>query len=184
MINLRYKPTLEGEKIILRPFLPEDFSYMEECLEDPEVTKFTGSDSGFDREFVIEWYNARNIQEDRLDLAIVDKRQQIPVGEAVINEYDEKKHSMNFRILIGPRGRDQGFGTEATKLIIDYIFRNTDLKQITLGVYAFNPRAQRVYEKIGFVMESIDKDDLEYEGELIDAYNMILTRERWLSMTN
>ncbi len=182
MINLKYKPTLVGEKIILRPFQPEDFDYMEECLMDPEVTKFTGSDSDFDRDFVLEWYNTRNIQEDRLDLAIIDKKQQIPVGEAVVNEYDVMKHSMNFRILIGPRGRDQGFGTEATKLMIDYIFKNTDLKQITLGVYAFNPRAQRVYEKIGFVLESIDKDDLEYEGELIDAYNMVLTRERWNSL--
>lgn len=182
MIKLKHKPTLEGEKIILRPFQPEDFDYMEECLMDPEVTKFTGSDTDFDRDFVLEWYNTRNIQEDRLDLAIVDKKQQIPVGEAVVNEYDEMKHSMNFRILIGPRGRDQGFGTEATKLMIDYIFKNTDLKQITLGVYAFNPRAQRVYEKIGFVLESIDKDDLEYEGELIDAYNMVLTRERWNSL--
>ncbi|MBP1756768.1 MAG: family N-acetyltransferase [Firmicutes bacterium] len=182
MIDLKKKPTLVGDKIVLRPFQEDDFSYMEECLMDPEVMKFTGSDSDYDRDFVLEWYNTRNIQEDRLDLAIVDKHRQVPVGEVVINLYDEKKHSMNFRILIGPRGRDQGFGSEATKLMIDYIFRNTDLKQITLGVYAFNARARRVYEKIGFELESIDKDDLEYEGELIDAYNMVLTRERWLIM--
>ena len=182
MINLKSKPTLIGEKVILRPFRPEDLGFLEECLVDPEVNKYTGSDACFDRDFVIQWYNTRNIQEDRLDLAIVDKIQQIPVGEAVINEYDEIKHSMNFRILIGPKGRDKGFGTEATKLMIDYIFKNTDLTQITLGVYAFNPRAKRVYEKIGFVLESIDKDDLEYEGELIDAYNMVLTRDRWSSL--
>lgn len=182
MIDLKRKPTLTGDKIILRPFQPEDFNYMEECLMDPEVIKFTGSDADYDRDFVMEWYQTRNVQEDRLDLVIVDKIRQHPVGEAVINLYDEKKHSMNFRILIGPRGRNQGFGSEATGLMIDYIFRNTDLKQITLGVYAFNARARRVYEKIGFELESIDKDDLEYEGELIDAYNMVLTRERWLAM--
>ena len=86
---------------------------------------------------------------------------------------------MNFRILIGPKGRNQGFGTEATRLIIDYVFQNSDLKQITLGVYSFNPRAKTVYEKIGFVSESIDKDDLEFEGQMIDSINMVLTRERW-----
>ena len=86
---------------------------------------------------------------------------------------------MNFRILIGPKGRNQGFGTEATRLIIDYVFQNSDLRQITLGVYSFNPRAKKVYEKIGFVDESIDKDELEYEGQMIDAINMVLTRERW-----
>lgn len=64
-------------------------------------------------------------------------------------------------------------------MTIDYIFLNSTLKQVTLGVYAFNPRAMRVYEKVGFTLESIDKGELEFEGELIDAFNMVLTRDKW-----
>ncbi|HYK73576.1 MAG TPA: GNAT family protein [Pseudoneobacillus sp.] len=182
MVDLTSKPKLVGEKVILRPFLiDEDLPYLEECLNDQEVNKFTGSSSDFNREQIIDWYSTRNQQTDRLDLAIVDKLQNILVGEAVVNLYDETNQSMNFRILIGPRGRNKGFGTEATQLIIDYIFKNTDLKQITLGVYAFNPRAIKVYEKVGFVVDSIDKADLEFEGEMIDAFNMKLTSENWLN---
>lgn len=180
MIDLSYKPHLAGEKTILRPFKAGDFPYLEECLTDPEVHKFTGSGSDFDRDTVMQWYNTRNEQTDRLDLAIVDKSTDILVGEVVVNLYDEQNQSMNFRILIGPRGRNRGLGTEATQLMIDYIFKNTQLNQLNLGVYAFNPRAIKVYEKIGFVVDSIDKNDLEYEGEWIDAFNMILTRENWM----
>ena len=180
MIDLTHKPHIIGEKVILRPFKPEDFPYLEECLTDPETIKFTGSDSDFDRDFVMQWYNTRNDQTDRLDLAIVDKSTDILVGEVVANLYDEQNQSMNFRILIGPRGRNRGLGTEATQLMVDYIFNNTNLNQLTLGVYAFNPRAIKVYEKIGFVVDSVDKNDLEYEGEWIDAFNMILTREKWM----
>ncbi|MDF2541595.1 MAG: family N-acetyltransferase [Herbinix sp.] len=181
MIDLIYKPTLEGNKVILRPFHEDDLDAIEECINDPEVSKFTGSTDGevYDREELYQWYSTRNKQPNRMDLAIIDKTNHILVGEAVINEYDEINHSMNFRILIGPKGRDQGFGTEATKMIVDYIFLNTDLKQLTLSVFAFNPRAQRVYEKIGFILSSVDKNELEYEGEMIDSYNMVLTRERW-----
>ncbi|MBU5454480.1 MAG: GNAT family N-acetyltransferase [Clostridiales bacterium] len=179
MINLKYKPTIEGNKVILRPFESQDIDFMVEALEDKEVMKFTGSSAFFDKEFLINWYNTRNEQVDRLDLAIIDKANNTVVGEVVINEYDEIKHSMNFRILIGPGGRNRGLGTEATILVCDYIFLNTDLKELTLGVYAFNPRAQRVYEKAGFILDSIDKADLEYEGEMIDALNMVLTRKRW-----
>lgn len=179
MINFKVKPTLIGEKILLRPFQIEDIPAMEECLTDPEVLKFTGSSANFTKDSINQWYSSRNEQEDRLDLAIVIKNDPTVVGEVVINEYDEIKHSMNFRILIGPKGRNQGFGTEATRLIIDYVFQNTDLKQLTLGVYSFNPRAKTVYEKIGFIGESIDKDDLEFEGQMIDSINMVLTRERW-----
>lgn len=184
MINLRGKPTLQGDKIILRPFEREDIQYMIECLKDPEVLKFTGSTAIFHCDAIVEWYNTRNSQSDRLDLAIVDKDKNIAVGEVVLNEYNEDKHSMNFRILIGPRGRDRGLGTEATQLIIDYIFLNTSIKQVTLGVYVFNPRARRVYDKIGFVVESIDIGDLEFEGEMIDAFNMVLTREKWKKECN
>jgi diamine N-acetyltransferase len=181
MIDLSYKPTIEGNKVILRPFQMEDLGSIEECLKDPEVIKLTGSSDDLDREKFTNWYLTRNDQVNRLDLAIVDKLRDIVVGEAVINEYDEEHHSMNFRILIGPKGRDQGFGKEATRLIVDYVFNNSDLKQLTLSVFAFNPRAQRVYEKVGFVFDSVDENDLEFEGEMIDSINMILTREMWMS---
>lgn len=179
MIDLQNKPTIIGDKVILRPFDTKDIEIMEEILKDPEVLKFTGSTKILDSETIRKWYSTRNEQPDRLDLAIVDKSNDIVVGEVVINEYDKANHSMNFRILIGPNGRNRGLGSEATTLIIDYMFSSTDLRQITLGVYSFNPRAQRVYEKAGFILDSIDEADLEYEGQMIDALNMILTRENW-----
>ncbi|WP_318615997.1 GNAT family protein [Sporosarcina sp. YIM B06819] len=180
MIDLGHKPLIEGEKIVLRPFIDEDFPYIEECLKDSEVIKLTGSTSDFDKESILHWYNTRNEQTDRLDLAIVDKSQNVLVGEVVVNLYDEKNNSMNFRILIGPRGRNRGLGTEATQLIIDYVFKNTKLNQLTLSVFDFNPRAKHVYEKVGFVIDSIDENELEFEGEWIDSINMNLTKENWL----
>ncbi|MCM3744868.1 GNAT family N-acetyltransferase [Sporosarcina luteola] len=180
MIDLRNKPLIEGEKVILRPFKEEDFPFIEDCLQDPEVLKLTGSTTEIDWDFTRNWYETRNEQTDRLDLAVVDSSQGIFVGEAVVNLYDEKNHSMNFRILIGPRGRNRGLGTEATQLIIDYIFRTTTLNELTLSVFDFNPRAKHVYEKLGFVQVSVDKKDLEFEGEWIDSINMKLTRDSWL----
>lgn len=59
-MNLKDKPLLEGENVILRPFKAEDFTYIEECLMDAEVIKLTGSDSQYDREFTLNWYNMRN----------------------------------------------------------------------------------------------------------------------------
>lgn len=181
MIDLSHKPLIKGEKVLLRPFQDDDFPFVKECLQDPEVLKLTGSSSDFDWEYTRDWYNTRNEQADRLDLAIVDPSQDVLVGEAVVNLYDEKTHSMNFRILIGPRGRNRGIGTEATQLTIDYIFTNTTLNELTLSVFDFNPRAKHVYEKVGFVVESIDEKELEFEGEWIDSINMKLARLDWLN---
>ncbi|SDY92643.1 diamine N-acetyltransferase [Evansella caseinilytica] len=185
MVDLSNKPTIIGKKIILRPMkAADDFPYIEECLNDAEVVKLTGSSPEYDREEVFHWYNTRNEQTNRLDLAIVDKTTNVFVGEIVVNELDQLHQSMNLRILIGPRGRDRGFGTEATQLMVDYVLMNTVLNQLTLSVFAFNPRARRVYEKVGFTMESIDKNQLEYDGKQIDSINMKLTRENWLIKQN
>lgn len=180
MIDLSSKPHIVGEKVILRPFQDEDLPFIEECLKDPEVIKLTGSTDDYDENAVVKWYKTRNEQKDRLDLAIVDQALNVLVGEVVANLYQEEKQSMNFRILIGPRGRDRGFGTEATGLFMDHLFQNTKLNQLTLSVFDFNPRAKKVYEKAGFIVESVDKQELEFEGEWIDSINMIMTRDNWL----
>ncbi len=179
MIDLSVKPTIIGDKVILRPFETGDITAMDEILKDKEVIILTGSSDDTDKETLIKWYTTRNDQVNRLDLAIVDKNSNELVGEAVFNEYDEANHSMNYRILIGPNGRNRGLGSEATSFMIDYIFSNTDLRQVTLSVFSFNPRAKRVYEKVGFVLDSIDEAELEYEGSMIDSLNMVLTRQKW-----
>jgi RimJ/RimL family protein N-acetyltransferase len=181
MIDLLHKPTILGKKVMLRPFtMKEDFPFLEECLLDPEVVKLTGSEPGYDKQEAWDWYTTRNEQVDRLDLAIVDKSTNKLVGEVVANLYNKESHSMNFRILIGPRGRNRGLGTEATQLIIDYLFQHKSLAFLTLSVFAFNPRAMSVYEKVGFTVQSIDENDLEFEGEWIDSINMKLTRDDWM----
>ncbi|MGP4079902.1 GNAT family N-acetyltransferase [Pseudalkalibacillus sp. R45] len=182
MIDLSNKPIITGDKTILRPFkMDEDFPSLEECLNDPVVLKYTGSSPEYNREKVYHWYHTRNAQKDRLDLAIIDKISNTLVGEGVVNLFDEENQSMNFRILIGALGRNRGLGTEATRLMVDYVFENTILNQLTLSVFDFNSRAKKLYEKVGFIVESIDKDDLEFEGELIDSINMKLTKEDWLN---
>lgn len=66
--------------------------------------------------------------------------------EVVVNDYEQQQQSMNFRILIGRDGRNRGLGTEATQLLMDYLFRHTALDQLTLSVLAINPRARHVYQ--------------------------------------
>ncbi len=102
-----------------------------------------------------DWYRTRNDQAGRLDLAVAGKAGGGCAGEAVLNQWDPGNDSRNFRILIGPDGRDRGLGTEATRLIVGYGFERLGLHRVSLEVYAFNPRARRAYEKAGFRAEGI-----------------------------
>ncbi|WP_255412941.1 GNAT family N-acetyltransferase [Exiguobacterium sp. RIT594] len=71
-------------------------------------------------------------------------------------------------------------GTEATWLLIDYLFRQTSLARLTLSVFDFNPRAQHVYEKLGFQVIGVEQDDLKVERRRVNSILMVLTREYYL----
>src|ERR1700761_4107133 len=154
------KPTLTGEKTVLRPFRADDLDAIRAVLLDPEGRILTGgvhdekeahAPTTPQLEQILQaWYGSRGEQDDRLDLAVTDKATGECVGEAVLNDWNPGNQSCNFRIFLGPRGRDRGLGTEATRLIVGYGIERLGLHRIELEVYAFNPRARHVYEKVGF----------------------------------
>jgi RimJ/RimL family protein N-acetyltransferase len=185
------KPTLIGERAILRPFVDADTPALLAALGDPDVRILTGSvhdeaaarapASPEEERLAAEWYATRNDADDRLDLAIVDSASGRCVGEAVLNQWDPGNQSCNFRILIGPAGQNRGLGTEATRLIVGYGFEELGLHRISLEVYAFNPRARRAYEKAGFRAEGVLRESLRYGDRWIDATVMSILAAEWLS---
>jgi RimJ/RimL family protein N-acetyltransferase len=174
------KPTLTGELVVLRPVTEDDYPALAVAMADPDVHRLTGSRGEIGEEKAREWYRTRQFQSDRLDLAIVDKASGAVVGEAVLNDWDPDNQCCNFRILIGPAGQGRGLGTEATRLIVDYGIEVIGLHRISLGVYAFNPRAQRAYEKAGFVVEGVLRDALLWDGEWVDEVVMSVLSTDWI----
>jgi RimJ/RimL family protein N-acetyltransferase len=178
MTDFSVKPTLTGDRVVLRPFIAGDIPVLQALLDDPELRLLTGSN---DLSFgdVTDWYETRNEQTDRLDLAVTDRRTGECVGEAVLNEWSPNNRSCSFRIAIGPRGRGRGLGTEAVRLIVGHGFEKLGLHRISLEVYAFNPRARHVYEKVGFVEEGTLRDALHHNGAWVDATVMSILAREW-----
>jgi RimJ/RimL family protein N-acetyltransferase len=125
------------------------------------------------------WYSTRNEQVDRLDLAVVERATDTCVGETVLNEYDSNNRSCNFRIALAQTGQDRGLGTEALRLIVGYGFEHLDLHRISLGVFAFNPRARRVYEKAGLVVEGVHRAALRYDHTWVDEIVISILAPEW-----
>ena len=179
MTSFADKPTLRGERVVLRPMLDADADAMYADLADPEGMRLTGTHAEFSREAVERWAASRADADDRLDLVATDPETGRWLGEVVINEWDPDNRSCSFRIALSAHARDRGIGTEATRMLIDYVFDEIDdppVHRVELSVFAFNPRAVAVYERVGFVREGVARDALLWDGQFVDSIQMAMLR--------
>lgn len=172
---------LTGERVYLRPFTPADADLVLAGANEPTSAKLTGTHATFTRE-QIDAYIQRNLAPgaDRAAFIFADRADDRAVGEVVINEIDEDNRSANIRIAIfDPADWSKGYGTDALRLMVRYGFESLKLHRIELGVYDFNPRAVRVYEKIGFRREGVLRDALLWDGEYHDMVLMSVLEQEW-----
>ena len=86
-------------------------------------------------------------------------------------------------LSIGERENwDKGYGTEMVNLLLRFAFTEVNLRRVTLTVFEYNPRAVRVYEKVGFRHEGRERKSLNREGRRWDMIFMGILREEWLEL--
>ena len=179
-------PTIAGDLVLLRPPSTEDVVALRAGMADRDVTILTGSTHSsaatdlpdHDIDKLQQIYALWAKDPTRLVWAIVDRAADIVIGEVLLTELDEGNRSCGFRIWIaGAHGR--GLGTEATRLAVRHGLEFCGLNRIQLEVYAFNPRARRVYEKVGFVLEGTMRQALRFDDGWVDAHLMAVLAEDW-----
>lgn len=72
-----------------------------------------------------------------------------------------------------------GYGTDATRVLADYAFREMGLHRIQLAVAPFNRAGVRAYEKAGFVEEGRHREAVWHDGRWYDEVLMSLLDHEW-----
>lgn len=178
-ISFADKPTLVGELVALHPLTEADVPAVLASLADSEARRLTGTHRRFTAEQVTTALRDWSARDDRIDLAVIDRATGRHAGEVVLNELDPDNLSCGFRIFLTTEHTNRGLGTEATRLILRHAFDTVGVHRVELEVYSFNPRARRVYEKVGFVYEGTKRHALHWNGEWIDAYLMAMLADDW-----
>jgi ribosomal-protein-alanine N-acetyltransferase len=78
-----------------------------------------------------------------------------------------------------PSERGKGYCTEATQLMVDYLFLSKDTMRIQAQTDPRNVASQKVLEKVGFKKEGILRKNFFMRGEWRDAYIYSILREEW-----
>ncbi len=92
------------------------------------------------------------------------------IGNCSYFNVDESSSEAEIGIMIGEKSFwNQGYGTDALKTVLDYIFVQTTIKRIYLKTLRWNVRAQQCFKKCGFIScGSITRDG--YDFMLMDIH--------------
>lgn len=144
-----------GEKVALGPGTREEqVELFYRGDNDFEVTLLAGDPLWPRQREAFEADYERQSKEPHSDwvgFLIYDCATDTPFGGVGLRDIDLKVGIAELGISIGRKDYwGKGLGTEAITLIVDYGFTVLGLHNIMLSTYAYNERAMRSYQKVGF----------------------------------
>jgi diamine N-acetyltransferase len=97
----------------------------------------------------VRWYESQPATEVRF--TVYERATWRPIGTSALHGIDLRNRTAGFGIFIGePEARGKGYGTEVTRLTLDYAFTALGLHSVMLTVAEFNLAGQRAYARAGF----------------------------------
>lgn len=175
---------LVGKRVRLRAIEREDIPTFVRWLNDREVTQFLITNSPFSKAMEEKWFEGqlgRPTHEGQI-LAIEAKvgADWLHIGNTGLHDADPVSHAAEFGIMIGEKAYwNQGFGGEATRLMLQHGFDDMNLHRIFLRVYATNLRAIACYKAAGFLQEGVLRQAIYKNGAYIDEIIMGILKDEW-----
>jgi len=175
-------PTIRGDLVYLRPAERGDIDLFVRWFADAETTRYLSTRAPFSKAMEEKWFESMVEQQGKRQYHFVicllaDDR---AIGTAGFHHVNQEDGHATFGISIGEKAEwSKGYGTDALRAICDFGFGQLRLERIELDVYITNLRAQRSYEKAGFVSEGVLRHAQFADGAFQDLRRMSLLREEW-----
>jgi RimJ/RimL family protein N-acetyltransferase len=170
---------LEGKNLNLRIMEKEDLPLFTEW--------FNNSTPEFLGEYFSPFQRSRTELEKMLDsspfeekMFIIEKKEGTKIGYiAHFNMLAPYTKMQEIGYFLIPNERGKGYCTEATQLIVDYVFLSKSVSRIQATTHTENAASQKVLEKSGFKKEGVLRKSNLVKGEWIDMSIFSILREEW-----
>jgi RimJ/RimL family protein N-acetyltransferase len=170
---------LEGKRIYLREVRPSDVNERYyRWMNDSEVTRYLESRFFPNATEKLHDYVVGKLGDrDNVFLAIVLKEEDRYIGNIKLGPIQWIHRLADIGLLIGEKDCwGKGYATEAIQLVSDYAFNVLNLHKVTAGCYGLNEGSARAFQKAGFVVEGVRKEQFYANGSYVDDILLGLTR--------
>lgn len=158
-------PVLRTARLTLRRSEPRDVEARLAMGRDRDIYRMFGLDIAGLPPFARENAQAWTARIDDHPCAWVIAAPDDAIGEIRIENPVDADARASLSIGILDRARlGQGLGVEAIRAVSIFAFERLDLHRLSVRVLAFNERAIRAYEKVGFRREGVERESARVGG--------------------
>lgn len=170
-------PCIEGERIVLDRVVDTDADALRDLTDNPHAQRYLPAylfEKQFDdpHEAIRQLYGDLFENKESLILAVRMKEAGELAGLAEFYGLRDRLH----KISVGSRLRESwwghGLATEMTRLMVDYLYDETDIEIITASTMVENKASAHVLEKVGFIRtaRSVEEDWGFPEPVIVDKW--------------
>lgn len=169
--------TLENSFVCLRPYESKHIHKTVQWLSNPHIQE----NFGLNEVTLVSHQQWLEKNQDVLKWAIYTHDY---IGNLFLFE-NTKHHSGYFQIYLGEEdARGKGTGFQALSLMLDYAFSVRHLHRVWMHCYPKNVQAIKLYEKLGFAFEGLERESIYKNGEYISQGRWSLLAQEWHAWRN
>lgn len=158
-----------------RTLQEKDALFMLEWMHDEEINKYFCFDMASQTEdSVISYIRNSWDDENNRHFAVTDDKD-IYQGTVSLKNIDDVHRKAEYAISLRKNAQGKGYAHFATSSILDYAFNELNLNRVYLNVLDDNKRANRFYQKYGFIYEGTSREGLHHRGKYhnLNWYSML-----------
>ena len=150
--------TKEDRKMKIRKIEASDLVARVEWMNNPMVYKTMHFVPPISLENTRKWFESNLNNSKRFDAAFEDEDSNI-VAFGGLTNIDYTVRKAEFYVFVNPFMQGKGIGTAATRMLCKYGFDVLQLHKIYLYTNGSNIGAKKTYEKVGFALEGVHREE-------------------------
>jgi len=160
-----------GTRVRLVPLGENHLDATFRWVNDPEMVRLLGRTAPVERDEHQRWFLRLATRTDCRYFAVETIDSGRHVGNVWLWDLNAADRKSEVRVLFGDAAsRGLGYGSEAIALLAILAFTTLNLHRLYAYVFARNPRAKRAFEKAGFTVEGLLRQERRFGTEFIDVY--------------
>lgn len=194
-MNLIGSKIIETERLILKPQTMQEQKRLWEILMIPEVNKVYLTTPAKFRDKLKDWSKQEPFYEEKINHAndndvfewsIFLKETNECIGKIDYHEYSKEDNEINDLSIRGvgwyidPIHQGKGYGTEAAKHTLKYMFEEVEISKIITGAAIDNPASWKIMDRLGY--KKLPQTKLvtyTYLDEPVEIYTYEITKEQY-----